>query len=150
MANKQDVQEMMVAMGFRPDYVQGAFKVHEVNDRSFASLSCGNIVNPQKVSISTVHGFSQEKYGTNYDVEVMTDIIISLQEEDKKSEEIDNEQQSSALQLNVAPKPPNKMDIDGMHVYGAGNFPMNRYALFLLAALCVHYVMNNVHTAKPP
>eukprot|EP01084_Bolivina_argentea_P108629 194142_1 len=53
MASKKDIQEMLVSMTFQPTYIQRAFKVYEKN------------------------------YGRSYNVEVITEIIVLLQNKDK-------------------------------------------------------------------
>eukprot|EP01084_Bolivina_argentea_P240177 403568_1 len=53
MSNKRDIQEMLVSMGFPKDYIGRAFKVYEKN------------------------------YGHSYNVEVITEIIVRLQNKDK-------------------------------------------------------------------
>jgi len=57
MANKQDIQEMLKEMGFEQNYIQKAFQVYE--------------------------DFTQKNYGHSYNVEVITEITIRLQNEDK-------------------------------------------------------------------
>eukprot|EP01083_Nonionella_stella_P051704 137271_1 len=49
----KDIQEMLVSMGFQPNYIQRAFRVYEKN------------------------------YGHSYNVEVITEIIVRLQNKDK-------------------------------------------------------------------
>eukprot|EP01083_Nonionella_stella_P153343 492613_1 len=53
MASKKVIQEMFVSMGFQPNYIQRGFKVYEKN------------------------------YGHSYNVEVITEIIIRLQNKDE-------------------------------------------------------------------
>eukprot|EP01083_Nonionella_stella_P178094 628110_1 len=53
MASKKVIQEMLGSMGFEPNYMQRAFKVYEKN------------------------------YGHSYNVEVITEIIIRLQNKDQ-------------------------------------------------------------------
>ena len=53
MSNKKDIQEMLLSMGFPSSYIGRAFKVYEKN------------------------------YGHDYNVEVLTELIIRLQNKDK-------------------------------------------------------------------
>jgi len=56
MSNKGDIQEMLISMGFQANYIQRAFKVYEKN------------------------------YGHSYNVEVITEIIVRLQNKDKSKQ----------------------------------------------------------------
>ena len=54
MSNKQDIQQILISMGFPSNYIGRAFKVYEKN------------------------------YGYGYNVEVITEIIVRLQNKDKR------------------------------------------------------------------
>eukprot|EP00486_Rosalina_sp_Unknown_P003695 CAMPEP_0201577096 /NCGR_PEP_ID=MMETSP0190_2-20130828/23310_1 /ASSEMBLY_ACC=CAM_ASM_000263 /TAXON_ID=37353 /ORGANISM="Rosalina sp." /LENGTH=715 /DNA_ID=CAMNT_0048008757 /DNA_START=120 /DNA_END=2264 /DNA_ORIENTATION=- len=72
MSNKKDIQEMLVSMGFKPNYITRAFKVYEKN------------------------------YGHSYNVEVITEIIVRLQNKDKAK------QKSKGSDKDKSPQPPPK------------------------------------------
>eukprot|EP01083_Nonionella_stella_P225266 801057_1 len=75
MASKKDIQEMLVSMAFEPTYIQRAFKVYERN------------------------------YGRSYNVEVITEIIVRLQNKDKIKL---NRKKSGHAKDKHAPKEPPK------------------------------------------
>jgi len=79
MSNKKDISEMLVSMGFPLNYIQRAFKVYEKN------------------------------YGHSYNVEVITEIIVRLQNKDKsKKKQSSPQQQPNNDKNNKKPPKPSK------------------------------------------
>ena len=75
MSNKQNIEEMLVNMGFSSDYIRRAFKVYEKN------------------------------YGHSYNVEVITETIVRLQNKDKAKQK--NKGAKKAIVESIAIKKPN-------------------------------------------
>ena len=77
-------------MGFERTYIQRAFKVYEVLIVTFTSRWTAN---PQSFTLQLL--FKQKNYGHAYNVEVITEIIVRLQNKDKTKEKNIKDQSSS-------------------------------------------------------
>ena len=90
--SKKDIQDMLVSMGFKPNYIQRAFIVYVKN------------------------------YGNNYNVEVITEIIVRLQNKDlKKKGNKDKANHSNGIKTEPPPKA-----FTGQNFGGSNNMNMNK------------------------